>query len=140
MNMDRYTNTELADIHFIYNPANGSGRAAVQLLWERYPTSRQSNDQTFVRVHQNHSVKTREKYETTKDKQRECCLSERLLRSPKKSVLRASRELAMPVTTVSEVLHKRLELRPYRLQLLRALKPTYYALHAKFTNDMQSLG
>ncbi|GFX90474.1 hypothetical protein TNCV_2073521 [Trichonephila clavipes] len=51
----------------------------------------------------------------------------------KKSVLRTSRELVMPVTTVGKVLRKRLELRPYRLQLLQALKPTGYGLHAKFT-------
>ncbi|GFS76946.1 hypothetical protein TNCV_3756211 [Trichonephila clavipes] len=46
-------NAELADIHFIYGLANGNGRVAVQLYGERYPTRRQSNHQTFTRVHQN---------------------------------------------------------------------------------------
>ncbi|GFX11882.1 hypothetical protein TNCV_2996661 [Trichonephila clavipes] len=32
MNMNRYTNAELADIHFICGLANGNGRAAV-LFW-----------------------------------------------------------------------------------------------------------
>ncbi|GFT77878.1 DUF4817 domain-containing protein [Trichonephila clavipes] len=66
---------------------------------------------------------------------------EKLLRSPKKSVLRASRELAMPVRTVWEALRERLELHHLsRLQFLQTLKPTDYGLHAKFANDMQSLG
>ncbi|GFW47606.1 hypothetical protein TNCV_583181 [Trichonephila clavipes] len=29
MNMNRYTNTELTDIHFIYDPAHGNRRVAV---------------------------------------------------------------------------------------------------------------
>ncbi|GFY09750.1 DUF4817 domain-containing protein [Trichonephila clavipes] len=53
MNMYRFTNSELADIHFIYDLADGNGRAAVRLYRERYPTRRQPNHQTFARVHQN---------------------------------------------------------------------------------------
>ncbi|GFU31608.1 hypothetical protein TNCV_1235021 [Trichonephila clavipes] len=51
--MYRFTNSELADIHFIYGLADGNGRAAVRLFRERYPTWRQPNHQTFARVHQN---------------------------------------------------------------------------------------
>ncbi|GFT41032.1 DUF4817 domain-containing protein [Trichonephila clavipes] len=53
MNMYRFTNSELADIHFIYGLADGNGRADVRLYRERYPTRRQPNHQTFARVHQN---------------------------------------------------------------------------------------
>ncbi|GFU83525.1 hypothetical protein TNCV_4217851 [Trichonephila clavipes] len=53
MNMNRYTNSELVDIHFIYDLANGNGRFAVRLYGERYPTRRQPNHQTLARVHQN---------------------------------------------------------------------------------------
>ncbi|GFT56432.1 DUF4817 domain-containing protein [Trichonephila clavipes] len=49
MNMYRFTNSELADIHFIYGLADGNGRAAVRLYRERYPTRRQPNHQTFAR-------------------------------------------------------------------------------------------
>ncbi|GFU80198.1 hypothetical protein TNCV_1091481 [Trichonephila clavipes] len=38
---------------FIYDLADGNGRAAVRLYRERYPTRRQPNHQTFARVHQN---------------------------------------------------------------------------------------
>ncbi|GFV47601.1 DUF4817 domain-containing protein [Trichonephila clavipes] len=53
MDMYLFTNSELADIHFIYGLADGNGRAAVRLYRERYPTRRQPNHQTFARVHQN---------------------------------------------------------------------------------------
>ncbi|GFU69550.1 DUF4817 domain-containing protein [Trichonephila clavipes] len=53
MNMYRFTNSELADIHFINDLADGNGRAAVRLYRERYPTRRQPNHQTFAQVHHN---------------------------------------------------------------------------------------
>ncbi|GFW82835.1 uncharacterized protein TNCV_3494051 [Trichonephila clavipes] len=51
MNVNRCTNAQFGDIHFIYDPANG--RVAVQLYWERYPTRRQPNHQTFTQGRQN---------------------------------------------------------------------------------------
>ncbi|GFU31323.1 hypothetical protein TNCV_8721 [Trichonephila clavipes] len=53
MNMNRYTNAELADIHFIYDLAKRNGRVAVRLYGERYPTRWPPNHQTFIRVQQN---------------------------------------------------------------------------------------
>ena len=44
-------------------------------------------------------------------------------RSPRKSVRRASIELRMPRSTVHKVLHKRLRLRAYKVQLVQELKP-----------------
>ena len=51
-------------------------------------------------------------------------VSDAFAHSPKKSVRRVSRELAIPVMSVWRILRRRLQLRPYRLQLLQALKPT----------------
>ncbi|GFX12760.1 hypothetical protein TNCV_3437341 [Trichonephila clavipes] len=53
MNMNRYTNAALADIHFIYGIADGNERVAVQLYGKRYPTRRQPKHETFARLHQN---------------------------------------------------------------------------------------
>ena len=53
MNMIRYTNAELVNIHFIYGLANENGRAAVPLYGERYSMQRQPNYQKFTRVLQN---------------------------------------------------------------------------------------
>jgi len=48
---------------------------------------------------------------------------EAFLRSPRKSVARASRELDMPKMTVLKVLRKRLYFKPYKIQLLQVLTP-----------------
>ena len=54
-------------------------------------------------------------------------VSDAFARSPKKSVRRASRELAISVMSVWRCL----QLRPYHLQLLQALKPTDYGARAE---------
>jgi hypothetical protein len=56
--------------------------------------------------------------DTTVDRVRAC-----FQRSPQKSTRRASRELQLPQTTVSKILHKRLLMKPYKVQLFQALKP-----------------
>ena len=40
------------------------------------------------------------------------------------------------MSTLWKVLRKRLQLRPYRLQLLQALKPTDHGLRANFTTEV----
>jgi hypothetical protein len=50
------------------------------------------------------------------------------LRSPKKSVSHASRELAMSTMTVWWVLRKRLEMKAYRLHLLQFLQLFWYTV------------
>ncbi|GFU57101.1 hypothetical protein TNCV_1779651 [Trichonephila clavipes] len=51
MNMNRYTNTELVDIHFTYSLTNGNRRVAVRLYGERYPTGWQLKRKMFAGVH-----------------------------------------------------------------------------------------
>jgi hypothetical protein len=46
---------------------------------------------------------------------------ESFVRSPRKSVSRASRELQVPKSTVRKILRKRLHLYPYKLQLIQKL-------------------
>lgn len=50
-------------------------------------------------------------------------IEESFVCSPGKSTNRASRELGIPQTTVWKVLRRRLLYKPYRLQLVQALKP-----------------
>ena len=61
--------------------------------------------------------------------------SDAFAHSPKKSVRRASRELAIPVMSVWRILWRCLQLHPYRLQLLHALKPTDYGACADFRTN-----
>ena len=51
-------------------------------------------------------------------------------RSPRKSILVASNELAIPRSTVHKVLHKRLA---YKLQIVQALKPDDQLFCCKLT-------
>jgi hypothetical protein len=46
-------------------------------------------------------------------------IQEAFQRSPRKSIRRASRELRIPRSTVHDVVHKRLRLRAYKIQLVR---------------------
>ncbi|GFS93896.1 hypothetical protein TNCV_5053491 [Trichonephila clavipes] len=48
VNMNRYTNTKLVDIHFIYNLANGSEHVTVRLNGERYSMKWQTSHQTLA--------------------------------------------------------------------------------------------
>ena len=57
-------------------------------------------------------------------------------RSPKKSVRIASRELAIPKSTVHDVLHKKLRLYAYKLQIVQSLKPDDKPKRFNFATDM----
>jgi hypothetical protein len=57
-------------------------------------------------------------------------------RSPQKSTRRASRELQLPQTTVSKILRKRLLMKPYKLQLVQALKPEDLAARYQFCREI----
>lgn len=64
-------------------------------------------------------------------------IRESFQRSPCKSTNRASRELEIPQTTVWRVLRRRLTMKPYRLQLLQALKPNDKLKRLEFSIFMQ---
>lgn len=51
--MQRYTNGELADMHFVYGIAEGNGRAAERIYRERFPDRHQPHHSLFARVHRN---------------------------------------------------------------------------------------
>ncbi|KAJ4447807.1 hypothetical protein ANN_09815 [Periplaneta americana] len=55
---------------------------------------------------------------------------------PCKSVRRASRELAIPKSTIHDVLHKRLRLHAYKIQLVQKLKPNDLPARYDFASDM----
>ena len=57
-------------------------------------------------------------------------------RSPRKSIRVASNELAIPRSTVYKVLHKRLRLHAYKLQIVQALKPGDYPRRAAFAEEI----
>jgi len=62
---------------------------------------------------------------------------EAFLRSPRKSVARASRELDMPKMTVWKMLRKRLCFKPYKMRLVQALTPADKLKRRDFYEEMQ---
>ena len=56
-------------------------------------------------------------------------------RSPRKSIRVASNELAIPRSPVFKVLHKRLRLHAYKLQIVQALKPDDHLRRPGFADD-----
>lgn len=61
------------------------------------------------------------------------------IRSPRKSIRKAARQLNMPKSTVHDVVHKRLRLRCYKLQLLHALKPDDRPRRRRFAEQILEL-
>ena len=56
--------------------------------------------------------------------------------SPRKSIHVPSNELAIPRSTVYKVLHKRLWLHAYKLQIAQALKPDDHPRRAAFAEEI----
>jgi hypothetical protein len=54
-------------------------------------------------------------------------------------VSRASRELQVPGLTVREIIRKRLQLYPYKLQLIQKLKPTDTAKRVAFCEEVLAM-
>ena len=60
-------------------------------------------------------------------------------RSPRKSLRRASRELQIPKSTLQRIVHKRLKLHAYKLQLVQRLEPNDMPKRVEFANTMLDL-
>jgi len=59
-------------------------------------------------------------------------------RSPRKSIRQASRELGVPHSTVHNIVHKRLQLHAYKLQLLLHIKPDDHSKRTDFAVETLS--
>jgi transposase len=59
------------------------------------------------------------------------------VQSPRKSTYHASRELNVPQATVWRVLRKRLQFKPYKFQMIQALKPTDRPKRRQFCVDLK---
>ena len=49
--MERYTRRELRDMHFVYGAAEGNGRRALEIYWDRFARRRYPHYRTFSGIH-----------------------------------------------------------------------------------------
>ncbi|GBL96485.1 hypothetical protein AVEN_229933-1 [Araneus ventricosus] len=63
-------------------------------------------------------------------------IQETFRRSPRKSIRSAAQHLQIPRSTVHDVVHKKLRLYTYKLQLLHELKPDDRPRHRTFAEEM----
>lgn len=139
MSMDRYTNAELADIHFIYGLANGNSRAAARLYAGKYPTRRQPYHGTFARVHQNladygsfrPTIEGRGLRRTARTPIAEEDILRAVNRNPSTSVRTLSAASGISRSTVHRVLQCE-GLHPFHVQRVQLLQPDDYPQRVVF--------
>lgn len=134
-----YSNRELADIHFYYGLAGGSGVGAQRLYAEAFPRRRVPDRRTFIHVHQRLSETGRflpfrgnagrpiqENRDDIADR-----ILERVQNDPRISIRRLVAEFDVPYATIWRILHGA-ELYPYHLQRVQVLEPQDYQARLGF--------
>ena len=94
-----------------------------RLVYHRQPPTRRSIYQWMNKLKETGSVlkgKTTSRPRVSDERVEE--VRDAFVRSPSKSIRVASRQLNMPISTVHKVLHKRLHLYAYKLQLLHHIQ------------------
>ena len=111
--MERYTNGELADVHFVYGIAEGNGRTSAQIYRERFPDRGQPDHHLFARVHQNlcdygtlrNSVRTEGRLQSTCSIAIEENILDMVDTNPSTSIRSISSALAVSRSSVQHVLN-----------------------------------
>lgn len=125
--MYHFTNSEYADMHFVYGFCNGNSRAAVEEYRRRFPNRQIPNRQVFTDLHN----RLRETGSVVKVKpdgvmktpvQVEEAVIQSVLRSPGTSVRRVSRQQIVSTSQTWRILSNE-GLYPYHLQKVQALHP-----------------
>lgn len=128
--MNDFTNTEMADMHFIYGLANGSSLEARRLYAERYPQRVIPHHTIFARLHQRlRDAGTFKKKTVDCGRHREvrtAALEEAVLNlieeHPETSTRKISETLNVSQSVIWRIL-KAQQLYPYHIQRVQALLP-----------------
>lgn len=124
-------------LEFAKSESQVTVQRAFRLKFGIEPPTRKSISRWFTQFKQTGSVckgKSSGRPRVSEDDVRR--IEESFVRSPRKSTNRASRELGIPQPTVWKVLRKRLLYKPYRLQLVQALKPNDKVKRIEFCDVM----
>lgn len=128
--MTNYTNSEMADMHFVYGRANGNGLKARRLYSELYPDRIVPHHGIFARIHQRlreDGSFSRSTVDCGRSREvRTAALEEAVLNSieesPRNSTRRIAQVLNVSSSTVFRILKEQL-LYPYHIQRVQALSP-----------------
>lgn len=128
--MVRFTNPEMADMHFVYGMAQGNSREARRIYLQRYPHRRVPNRQTFVKIHQRLSESGTFKRSTAvigrpataRTVEVEEAVLHEIEHSPGTSTRKIANELNVSHVAVWQIL-RTYQLYPYHIQRVQALLP-----------------
>lgn len=137
--MPNFTNSEMADMHFIYGFANGNAREARRLYMERYPNRMIPDQRVFSDIHRR-LVETGTVKKNTNDAGRprtvrtpqieEAVLNE-IEEDPETSTRKIGEHLNISYQVVWRILRDSL-LYPYHIQRVQALLPRDFPLRINF--------
>lgn len=137
--MQRYTNTELADMHLVYGQADCNARAAQRLYRERYPQRDVPDRRVFSNVHHNlcedGSLRGSRRSAGRPRVARTPAMEENVLdvveRNPRSSIRGVAAAVRRSRNTVHRVLQAE-SLYPYHLQRVQALLPADHPARVRF--------
>lgn len=136
--MQRYSFSEMADMHLMYGRANGNALAAQRLYREMFPNRRVPHRQTFEAIDRRLRETGTFSAMADRGRQREVlqpALEERVLndveRNPQISTRRAAARAGVSPSTIWRLHHEQL-LHPWHLQRVHALQRTDYPARRRF--------
>lgn len=137
--MVNYTNSELADIHYMYGLADGSARTARRLYQEKFPNRVTPDSRTFSNLHRrlaetgtfkgNHQLKGA--HRTTRTPEIEEAVLNSIDENPTLSTRKIGFNLNISHFLVWKILHDFL-LYPYHVQRVQSLLPRDFPLRINF--------
>lgn len=137
--MENYTNSEMADMHFIYGLANGNAREARRLYMERYPNRLIPNHRMFPNIHRrlvetgtfNKNINDAGRPRTVRTPQIEEAVLNEVNEHPDTSTRKISEHLNISHQVVWRILNDSL-LYPYHIQRVQALLPRDFPCRINF--------
>lgn len=128
--MVQFTNTEMADMHFVYGMAQGNCREAVRIYQERYPHRMVPNRKTFARIHERlcesgtfqRSAAVIGRPVTIRTVEVEEAVLHEVEHSPDTSTRKIAEQLNISHFTVWQILREN-QLYPFHIQRVQALLP-----------------
>lgn len=133
--MYKYTNAEMADIHFTYGMAHGNAQAARRMYHARFPQRVTPHVQTFINVHARlcetgsfkRTTDVPGRPATVRTVAIEEAVLNRIEEDPQTSTRKIARELNITHTLVWQILRSQ-QLYPYHMQRVQALLPRDFPL------------